>query len=124
MEKVVAIEENKNLNTLKVDELVGNLQTFEANLRSHGKTHSKGIALKASKESYKKATSDSDSDFEEIDPQVPVQFMKQFKLFMKGQKTNVRIPKNSGKQKSFKGIQCYECKGYGHIANDCGNKKI
>ena len=36
--KVVAIEENKNLNTLKVDELIGNLQTFEANLRSHGKT--------------------------------------------------------------------------------------
>ncbi|XXG89744.1 hypothetical protein AAC387_Pa12g1674 [Persea americana] len=43
--KVVAIEENKNLNTLKVDELIGNLQTFEANRRSHGKTHSKGIAL-------------------------------------------------------------------------------
>ena len=122
--KVVAIEENKNLNTLKVDELIGNLQTFEANLRSHGKTQSKGIALKASKGSYKKAASDSDSDSEEIDPQVAVQFMKQFKLFMKGQKTNVRIPKNSGKKKSFKGIQCYECKGYGHIANYYGNKKI
>ena len=122
--KVVAIEEKKNLNALKVDELVGNLQTFEANLRSHGKTQSKGIALKASKGSYKKTASDSDSDSEEIDPQVAVQFMKQFKLFMKGQKTNVRIPKNSRKKKSFKGIQCYECKGYGHIANDCGNKKI
>ena len=47
--KVVAIEENKNMKTLKVDELIGNLQTFEANLRSHGKTQSKGIALKASK---------------------------------------------------------------------------
>ena len=82
--KVVAIEENKNLNTLKVDELNGNLQTFEANLRSNGKTQSKGIALKAFKESYKKAASDSDSDSEEIDPQVAVQFMKQFKLFMKG----------------------------------------
>ena len=23
----------------------------------------------------------------------------------------------------LKGIQCYECKGYGHIANDCENKK-
>ena len=30
--KVVAIEENKNMNILKVDELVGNLQTFEANI--------------------------------------------------------------------------------------------
>ena len=80
--------------------------------------------MKASKESYKKAASDSDSGFEEIDPQVAVQFMKQFKLSMKGQKTIVRIPKNSGKKKSFKEIQCYECKGYGHIANDCGNKKL
>ena len=76
----MAIKENKNLNTLKVDELVDNLQTFEANLRSHGKTQSKGIALKASKESYKKAASDSDSDSKEIDPEVVVQFMKQFKL--------------------------------------------
>ena len=29
--EVDAIEENKNLNTLKVNQLVGNLQTFEAN---------------------------------------------------------------------------------------------
>ena len=35
--KVMAIEENKFLNTLKVEELVGNLQTFEANLRSNEK---------------------------------------------------------------------------------------
>lgn len=29
--KAIVIEENKDLNTLRVDELVGNLQTFEAN---------------------------------------------------------------------------------------------
>lgn len=29
--KVVAIEETKDLNTLRLDELVGNLQTYEAN---------------------------------------------------------------------------------------------
>ncbi|XXG89760.1 hypothetical protein AAC387_Pa12g1686 [Persea americana] len=121
--KVVAIEENKILITLKVNELIGNLQTFEANIMSHGKTQSKGMALKASKGLYKKVASDLDSDSEEIDPQVAVEFMKQFKLFMKGQKTNVRIPKNSGKNKSFKGIECYECQGYGQIVNDCGNKK-
>ena len=64
MQKVVAIEENKNLNILKVYELVGNLQTFEANLRSNGKTQFKGLAFKASKKSYKKAASDLDSDSE------------------------------------------------------------
>ena len=49
--------------------------------------------------------------------------MKQFKLFMKGQKSNVRIPKNFEKMKSSKGIQCYECQGYEHIASECGNRK-
>ena len=72
--KVVAIEENKNLNILKAEKLVGNLQTFEANQKTNGKSKSKGIALRASKESFKKIASDSDSD--EIDPQVGVEFMK------------------------------------------------
>ena len=110
--KVVAIEENKNLNVLKVEDLVGNLQTFEANLRTDGKSKSKGIALKASKESFKKIASDSDSDSEEIDPQVVVEFMKQFQLFMKGKNTNLKILKNYVKNKSSKGIQCFECRSY------------
>ena len=53
----------KRLNTLKVEDLVGNLQNFEANLRFNEKSKSKGIALKASKESVKKIASDSDSDY-------------------------------------------------------------
>ena len=104
--KVIAIEENRNLNTLKVEELVGNLQTFDANLMSNEKLKSKGFVLKASKESIKKIDSDSDLDFKEIDHQVALQFMKQFKLFMKGNKTNVKIPKTAGKKKYCKGIRC------------------
>ena len=121
--KVVAIEENKNLNVLKVEDLVGNLQTFEANLRTNEKSKSKGLALKASKESFKKIAIDSDSDSEEIDPLVAVEFMKQFQAFMKGKKSDLKIPKNSAKKKFSKGIQCFECHGYGHIASDCANKK-
>ena len=98
--KVVAIKENKDLNVLKVEDLVGNIQAFEANLRTNHKSKSKGIALKASKESFKKIASDSDSDSEEIDPQVAVQFMKQFQLFMKGKKSDLKIPKNFVKKKS------------------------
>ena len=94
------IEENKNLNVLKVEDLLGNLQTFEVNLRTNDKSKSKGIALKASKESFKKISSNSDSDSEEIDPQVAVQFIKQFQLFMKGKKSDLKIPKNFVKKKS------------------------
>lgn len=110
--KVVTIEENKNLNILKAEELVGNLQTFEANLRINGKSKSKGIALRASKKSFKKIDSDSNSDYEEIDPQVVDQFIKQFQAFMKGKKSNLKVPKNFVKKKSSKWIQCFECHGY------------
>ena len=46
--KVTAIEESKDVDSLKVDELVGSLQTFEMTLGSPRK--SKGIALNAIKE--------------------------------------------------------------------------
>ena len=51
--KVNAIEENKNLDTLKVNQLVRNLQTFEANHLDKGKSKEKGITLKANSESRK-----------------------------------------------------------------------
>ncbi|WJZ84619.1 hypothetical protein VitviT2T_004217 [Vitis vinifera] len=46
--QVPAIEESKDVDSLKVDELVGSLQTFEMTLGSPRK--SKGIALNAIKE--------------------------------------------------------------------------
>ena len=45
---VTTIEESKNVDSLKIDELVGSLQTFEMTLASPRK--SKGIALNAIKE--------------------------------------------------------------------------
>ena len=46
--KVTAIEESKDVHSLKLDELVGSLQTFEINIESPRK--SKGIALNAIEE--------------------------------------------------------------------------
>ncbi|KAJ8620341.1 hypothetical protein MRB53_028870 [Persea americana] len=62
--KVDVIEENKNLDTLKVNQLVGNLQTFEANRLYKRKSKEKGIALKTSKESRKKPKKKIESDSE------------------------------------------------------------
>lgn len=73
--QAVVIEENKDLNTLRVDELVGNLQTFEEN---HAPTtKSKWIALMSTKSvgtdfSDKSGSNFDDEDFEAI-------FVKKFK---------------------------------------------
>ena len=42
---------------------------------------------------------------------------------MKGKKSDLKIPKKIAKKKSSKGIQCFVCHGYKHIASDCANKK-
>ena len=63
--KLTAIEEAKDLDKMKVEELMGSLRTFELNqkIRQKGKTEEikeKSIALKSSKE--KKESSDDEDD--------------------------------------------------------------
>jgi hypothetical protein len=63
--KVTTIKESKNLEELKIEELVGSLQTYEYSLPPVRKV--KTIALKASKASKKKSrvSYDEDSDIDE-----------------------------------------------------------
>ena len=77
--KVVAIEEHIKLNTLRVQELVENLQTFEANHCSTKK--SKGIALISSKSA--RECSDVKSYCNSKDAEFKVVFAKKFKRFLK-----------------------------------------
>ena len=70
--KITAIEESKNMDEIKVKQLVKNLQTFEANLCVKNKKP-KGIALKSSK-------NDSEDDLE-LDPDMMTMLVKNFKKF-------------------------------------------
>ncbi|GJU11216.1 hypothetical protein Tco_1133612 [Tanacetum coccineum] len=69
--KVMAIEESKNLTTLSLDELIGNLKVYEEVIKKDFKTvkskkeQSRSIALKARKESSDDDGSTSDSEDEE-----------------------------------------------------------
>ncbi|GKA10906.1 hypothetical protein Tco_0690339 [Tanacetum coccineum] len=69
--KVTAIEESKNLTTLSLDELIGNLKVYEEVIKKDSKTvknkreQSRSIALKARKESSDEDSSTSDSEDEE-----------------------------------------------------------
>lgn len=120
--KVDVIEENKNFNTLKVNQLVGNLQTFEANRLDKGKSKEKCIALKAISESrknpQKKIESDSESDAEDD----MTELLNYFKKYMKSKQAKWKCSK-SEKNDSTKGTKCFECQGYSHYANECANKK-
>ncbi|GJV43532.1 hypothetical protein Tco_1428068 [Tanacetum coccineum] len=78
------IEESKNLTTLSLDELIGNLKVYEKVIKKDSKTvkskkeQSRSIALKARKESSDDDSSTSDSEDEKY-----VMAVKDFKKFFK-----------------------------------------
>lgn len=126
--KVVAIEEHQDLNSLSVEELVGNLQTYEANhcLRKNGKE----VALKSSKS----VDSSSESECDSKDAEFEKYFIKKFKKMLKNKKAKKdgnnkapyktkSVPEKNSSKESTKPIQCFECQCYGHNAAKCANRK-
>ena len=71
--KVTAIEEAQDVDNLKLDHLVGNLQTYEAH-RNINKKQKDAISLS----NAHKVGVDSDEDYE-IDSKITAAFVKQFK---------------------------------------------
>ena len=77
--KVTAIEESKDVDAMKVEDLVGSLQTYEVNFRQPKRV--KGIALSSTKEKTNEPNDrDSDISFEEM-----AFFVKKFKRFFNKQ---------------------------------------
>ncbi|GKC97714.1 hypothetical protein Tco_1167989 [Tanacetum coccineum] len=91
--KVTAIEESKNLTTLSLDELIGNLKIYEEIIKKDSETvkskrkQSRSIALKARKESSDDDSSTSDSEDEEY-----AMAVRDFKKFFKRRGRFVRQP--------------------------------
>ena len=127
--KVTAIEESKDLDEIKIQELIGSLQTYELGLPSH--KSSKSLALKT-------ITERMDNSFEEDDVEKEVAFLaKNFRKFLK--MNNSGKPFNKGKfsssdghrkdhwkkigkeSQSTQGITCFECNGHGHVKKKCPN---
>ena len=91
--KVTAIEESKDLDEIKIQELIGSLQTYELGLPSHKSR--KSLALKT-------ITKRMDNSFEEDDVEKEVSFLaKNFWKFLKMK--NGGKPFNQGKFASHKG---------------------
>nr|GEV23864.1 retrovirus-related Pol polyprotein from transposon TNT 1-94 [Tanacetum cinerariifolium] len=99
--KVTMIEESKDLSSLALDELIGNLKVHEVVMEKDSKIYRgkkervKSIALKAKKESSDDETFSSRSDDEEYDMVV-----RNFKKFFKRKGKFVRKPREE--KKSFR----------------------
>jgi ParB-like chromosome segregation protein Spo0J len=127
--KVTTIEESKELELMKIEELVGSLQTYEYSLPPVRKA--KTISLKASKKKVR-VSYEEDSNNEEED--VVAMVAKNFGRLMKNEKFKKKFterlkkaPKESEleevEKKDPRGRRCFECLVFGHMWADCGNFK-
>ncbi|KAG5566093.1 hypothetical protein RHGRI_001883 [Rhododendron griersonianum] len=138
--KVTMLEGKCKLNEKSIEEVVGLLQTCEADmlqpesLKSKIKPSAKSIAFASSQSESRESNCDSEYDLEAMDL-----FTKNFKQIFKKRITkgdgNMKFENkresesSSGKEtKGIKGppvgSKCYECQGYGHLAHECINKYI
>ncbi|GJR72544.1 hypothetical protein Tco_0084909 [Tanacetum coccineum] len=100
--KVTAIEESKDLTSLSLDELIGNLKVYEVITKKDSemikgkKEQSRSLALKAKKESSDEESSTSDSEDEEY-----AMAVRDFKKFFKrrGRKGDKKAQKSKRSKK-------------------------
>ncbi|GJY53187.1 hypothetical protein Tco_0444851 [Tanacetum coccineum] len=95
--KVMTFEESKNLTSLSLDELIGNLKVYEMIIKKDSeivkaKVERKSLALKAKKESSDEECSTFGSEDEEY-----VMAIRDFKKFFKRRGRVVRQPRNDKK---------------------------
>ncbi|GKA85646.1 zf-CCHC domain-containing protein [Tanacetum coccineum] len=126
--KVTAIEESKDLTSLSLDELIGNLKVYEVIIKKvsemvKGKREqSRSLALKAKKES-----SDEDSSTSESEDKEYAMAMREFKKFFKRRGRFVRQPRDERKslqrsrddKNGKRERKCFRCRDSNHLIGEC-----
>ncbi|KAG5556355.1 hypothetical protein RHGRI_006827 [Rhododendron griersonianum] len=101
--KVTMLEGKRKLNEKSVKEVVGILQTYEADMLQPESLNSK---VKPSAKSIAFASSQSESRESDCD----------------GKNESSSAKEKKGIKSTPAGPKCYECQGYGHVAHECINK--
>ncbi|XP_075507467.1 uncharacterized protein LOC142544290 [Primulina tabacum] len=150
--KICAIDEAKDTSKMALEDLISSLRTFEMNLDMQKKDKGKTISLQASNDSHNELLQISqevnDSDLcEDSISFITKKFGDYLKRIRdkkkdaqpskfpslpapeKSQKYPAKQqfqPRNEGKgqynPKRYDSVQCRECKGFGHYANECANR--
>jgi hypothetical protein len=117
--KVTTIEESKDLDSIKIEELVGSLQTYEYSLPPVKKA--KGMAFKETKRRVS-----FDEDLEEEDEVAMLaknisKVMKTDKFIKRLRETPSEAEPKEDEKKVPRGPRCCECSDFGHMMEDCRN---
>ncbi|CAL2247396.1 unnamed protein product [Prunus armeniaca] len=131
--KITAIEEIHDLNTLKVQELIGSIQTYE--MKHLPPKKSKNVAFKVVNEE-----DDGHSNEDCSDEELTI-LTRRFMNFLKNQDPRSRDSKGINSKNRFvnytdggskfrrlnerknprEKVKCFECEGYRHISSECAN---
>ncbi|XP_073041992.1 uncharacterized protein [Primulina eburnea] len=145
--KICSIDEATDTSKMALEDLISSIRTFKMNLDMQKKDKGKTIALQASNDSYNELLQISqevnDSDLcedsisfitKKFDDYLKKKDTQPSKFLSpsapgKSQKYPVKQqfqPRNEGKgqynSKRYDSVQCKECKGFGHYANECANR--
>ena len=129
--KVTAIEEFREIGSMKLDELVVSLQTFELSMKDRTKKKNKSIAFVSNADEE----SESDKEADESISDALVLLRRQFNKILRRAKSRPNVKhiqpdisrqgstsrksRTEDRSNQGKGIQCHECEGYGHIRPEC-----
>ncbi|XP_073036620.1 uncharacterized protein [Primulina eburnea] len=149
--KICAIDEAKDTSKMSVEDLISSLCTFEMNLDMQRKDKGKKIALQASNDSYNELLQISQevNDSELYEDSISF-ITKKFGDYLKrirdkkdaqsSKSPSLHVPertqrfpaklqvqtRNEGKgqfkPRKYDSVQCRECQGFGHYANECANR--